>query len=97
MTDSDHGAQNALAECINGILKRELLLMLTFQDFNEALRVTKQAINTYNTLRVHGSLKGLTPEEAHSGTIGQDIGKWVSEIVSFCVPPYIASSRTAHL
>lgn len=86
MTDADHCAQNALAECINGILKREFLLALTFCTFKQAFGAIKDAITTYNTLRVHGSLNGLTPEEVHSGSVGGTIGLWLSEIVSFYAP-----------
>ena len=67
MTDSDHAAQNALAECINGILKKEFGLWSTFLNFNHAKDAVDEAIYSYNHFRVHGQLKGKTPVEAHYG------------------------------
>jgi len=86
MTDADHCAQNALAECMNGILKREFLLALTFARFSDAKRAIEDAIHTYNTFRPHGSLNGLTPAEVHSGCVGGEIGAWLTEILAFHAP-----------
>lgn len=86
MTDADHCAQNALAECMNGILKREFLLALSFTKFSEAKRSIDDAIQCYNTFRPHGSLRGLTPDEVHSGCIGGAIGAWLTEILAFHAP-----------
>jgi putative transposase len=91
MTDSDHCAQNALAECMNGILKREFLLGLTFSSFPSACRAIDDAIATYNTLRIHGSLNGLTPSEVHSGNIGGALHAWLSEILAFHAPRPVAA------
>jgi putative transposase len=86
MTDADHCAQNALAECMNGILKREFLLALSFTTFSEAKRSIDDAIQCYNTFRPHGSLRGLTPDEVHSGCIGGALGAWLTEILAFHAP-----------
>jgi len=86
MTDADHCAQNALAECMNGILKREFLLALTFPRFADATVAIEDAINTYNNFRPHGSLNGLTPAEVHSGCVGSAIGSWLAEILAFHAP-----------
>lgn len=86
MTDADHCAQNALAECMNGILKREFLLALTFARLSDAMRAIEDAVYSYNTLRPHGSLNGLTPAEVHSGCVGGAIGLWLSEILAFNAP-----------
>ena len=67
MTDSDHAAQNALAECINSILKREFGLHRTFDSFESAQEAVDQGIFNYNHLRIHGKLKGRTPVEAFFG------------------------------
>lgn len=67
MTDSDHCAQNALAERMNGILKGEFLLDSGLSNFEQALALTKNAIFNYNCLRIHGQLNGKTPEEVHTG------------------------------
>jgi transposase InsO family protein len=82
MTDADHCAQNALAECMNGIMKREFLLSLGFATFLEAQEAIAEAIWTYNNLRVHGALKGRTPAEVHSGTDSSALRLWLTEIVS---------------
>jgi putative transposase len=67
MTDKDHCAQNALAECMNGILKTEFLLDAGFISLNHAKLGVSDAIFNYNCLRIHGQLDGKTPEEVHTG------------------------------
>jgi putative transposase len=68
MTDGDHCAQNALAECMNGILKIEFFLDITFPNFAVAKKAVDAAIFAYNHLRIHGKLHGMTPAEVHNGT-----------------------------
>jgi transposase InsO family protein len=85
MTDADHCAQNALAECMNGILKSEFLLDHRFLSFDQARRVVDDSINTYNHLRVHGSLNGKTPAEVHYGT-DNALELWAKELVSYSLP-----------
>ncbi|MCO6430653.1 MAG: integrase core domain-containing protein [Deltaproteobacteria bacterium] len=80
MTDADHCAQNALAECMNGILKREFLLGLKFSSFKEALKAVDQAIRSYNFLRIHGELNGETPHEVHSAEPSKPLIAWLKEI-----------------
>ena len=94
MTDADHCAQNALAECMNGILKKEFLLDLGFRDFAEATTVIDEAILTYNTLRIHGSLGSRTPAEVHQGTELGYLKNWLNQIISFeaPLPPRLNSS-----
>lgn len=65
MTDADHCAQNALAERVNGILKDEYYLDLTFFSFKQAQSAVAEAISTYNHLRPHRSLKLRKPAEVH--------------------------------
>jgi len=86
MTDADHCAQNALAECMNGIMKREFLLGLGFSSFAQAVREINEAVWTYNNLRTHGALKGKTPEEAQSGEQSSALQNWLAEIISFEAP-----------
>jgi putative transposase len=85
MTDADHCAQNALAECMNGILKREFLLGLGFSSFDEALETINETILTYNKFRIHGSLNGKTPSEVHDNSSGI-MELWAKEIVAFFAP-----------
>ena len=80
MTDGDHAAQNALAECINGILKREFGLHRTFASFKEAENTVDEAIFLYNHLRIHGKLKGKTPAEAFFKNYNF-FNSWTKEIV----------------
>jgi putative transposase len=82
MTDGDHCAQNALAECMNGILKREFLLGCEHPSFALAQRATDEAILNYNHFRIHGSLKGRTPAEVHHG-YSRTIERWARELFSF--------------
>ena len=85
MTDANHCAQNALAECMNGRLKRELMLGAVFPSFGVAKSVVNDAIFTYNNIRGHGELKGKTPAEIHSGNSGA-IELWLKELVAFSMP-----------
>ncbi len=66
MTEDNHCAENALAERVNGILKQEYFLNNEFKDFNQARRAVKEAVELYNTRRLHRSLKLRTPEEVHN-------------------------------
>jgi len=65
MTEDNHCAENALAERVNGILKQEYFLSNEFRDFKQAHRAVTEAVNLYNTRRLHRSLKLRTPEEVH--------------------------------
>jgi putative transposase len=85
MTDGDHCAQNALAECMNGILKREFLLGCEHPSFSAADRAVDEAVLNYNHLRVHGSLKGKTPAEIHHG-FSSLFELWARELFSFQAP-----------
>lgn len=86
MTDADHCAQNALAECMNGIMKREFLLNLGFSSFEQAQQAIDEAVWTYNNLRIHGALNGKTPTEVHTGIDSAPLQLWLSEIVAFEAP-----------
>jgi putative transposase len=63
MTDANHCYQNALAERLNGILKDEFDLDQPFPSFIAAHQAVGQAVHTYNTIRLHGSLQMRTPAE----------------------------------
>jgi transposase InsO family protein len=65
MTEVNHCAENALAERVNGILKQEYFLSNEFRDFKQAHRAVTEAVDLYNTRRLHRSLKLRTPEEVH--------------------------------
>lgn len=67
MTQSGNPRDNAIAERVNGILKMELL-QERYADIISARQSVKQAIIIYNTLRPHGSLDMMTPEQAHEMT-----------------------------
>jgi len=79
MTDADHASQNALAECINSIIKREFGLDRTFNTFEEASVAVDDGIFNYNHLRIHGKLKGKTPAEAFFGNFNF-FNNWAMEI-----------------
>lgn len=67
MTQSGSPYDNAIAERVNGILKCEGGLDITFRSYHQAVASTHQAIDVYNRLRPHMSLGYLTPEKVHSG------------------------------
>jgi putative transposase len=66
MTQTNHSAENALAEPVNGILKQEYWLDANFAGWQEARQATLHGIRMYNTRRPHTSLKLATPEQVHS-------------------------------
>lgn len=64
MTDGYDCYQNALAECINGIIKTEFLLQRP-EDLAEARRMVAQSVTIYNHERPDQALKYKTPDEIH--------------------------------
>ncbi|HTG57605.1 MAG TPA: IS3 family transposase [Niabella sp.] len=75
MTQSGSPYDNAIAERVNGILKTELDLDKTFQDYAQAVAATHHAIDRYNRLRPHLSCNNLTPQQAHQ-TRGPLTKRW---------------------
>ncbi|HUR31632.1 MAG TPA: integrase core domain-containing protein, partial [Saprospiraceae bacterium] len=66
MAEAGNCYENALAERMNGILKSEFNLDCVFKDLNEAKKATKQAIQTYNTLRPHMSIGMKIPNDLYA-------------------------------
>jgi transposase InsO family protein len=66
MTETDHCAENALAERINGILKSEYGLGGEFKTKAGGRLAGDQAVHLYNTRRPHTALGYRTPQAAHS-------------------------------
>ena len=66
MTETNHCAENALAERMNGILKSEYGLGGEFKTKASAHLAVDQAVHLYNTRRPHTALGYRTPQEAHS-------------------------------
>jgi len=65
MTEKNHGAENALAERVNGILKQEYWLDANFESRLAAGKATVQGINLYNYRRPHTALGFRTPGMVH--------------------------------
>lgn len=65
MTEQNHGAENALAERVNGILKQEYWLDANFESRGAAGKATAQGINLYNYRRPHTALGFRTPGIVH--------------------------------
>jgi transposase InsO family protein len=65
MTESNHCAENALAERMNGILKQEYGLGVDFGSKAAAHQAARQGIKLYNTRRPHNALGKRTPAEVH--------------------------------
>lgn len=57
--------ENAIAERINGILKYEFGLRNTIKSVEIAQKMVTQAVELYNTLRMHWSLDFKKPQEVH--------------------------------
>jgi putative transposase len=65
MTETDHCAENAHAERVNGILKLEYGLGATFRDAEQVRLAVAQGVWLYNRRRPHASLNMRTPEAVH--------------------------------
>jgi len=66
MTESNHCAENAMAERVNGILKQEYGLGGELPSKEIAYLAVQQSIVLYNTRRPHGSLGNRFPAEVHN-------------------------------
>lgn len=66
MTESDHCAENALAERMNGILKQEYGLGACLPSKAVAYRAVEQGIHLYNTRRPHQALGYRFPAQVHA-------------------------------
>ena len=65
MTETNHSAENALAERVNGILKQEYWLDENFETKQRARRATQEGIHLYNHRRPHTALGFKTPAMVH--------------------------------
>lgn len=72
MTLRDHCAENALAECINGVLKREFMLGSTFASIHHVRRAAAQAVRIYNRYRPNRAMGYRSPDEVHYNTTVTD-------------------------
>jgi putative transposase len=65
MTEKNHGAENALAERVNGILKQEYWLDANFESKRQAGKATVDGIHLYNYRRPHTALGFRMPGMVH--------------------------------
>lgn len=65
MTESGDPLENAVAERVNGILKREWIYKMTIPSFDECKSILKRIISFYNNERPHMSIDWQTPAKAH--------------------------------
>jgi transposase InsO family protein len=65
MTETNHSAENALAERMNGIMKQEYWLDADFETKKAARQATVQSIPLYNYRRPHTALGFRTPGMVH--------------------------------
>ena len=66
MTETNHCAENALAERVNGILKNEYYLDQEFGTKDQGRRAVEQAVHLYNTRRLHKGLGYRIPAVVHA-------------------------------
>jgi putative transposase len=69
MTETDHCAENALAERMNGILKSEYGLDQHFKTKAQTHQSVAQAIHLYDTRRPHTSLGNQFPAVVHASIL----------------------------
>lgn len=77
MTQSGNPKDNAIAERVNGILKKKFLNQYEFKTIEQVRGAVEEAVGFYNTKRPHRSLDMLTPQQAF-GKIGQFKKRWTS-------------------
>ena len=77
MTECGDPKDNAVAERVNGIIKNELLMGMSFFSIEEVRKALEVAVDFYNNERPHMSLDWKTPAEAALCT-GELEKKWVS-------------------
>lgn len=65
MTQENHCAENACAERLNGILKQEYGLDMTFKSKKQAYEAVEEAVWLYNNKRPHARLSMQKPAEVH--------------------------------
>jgi transposase InsO family protein len=70
MTESNHCAENALAERMNGILKSEYGLDQRFKTKGQCRKAVEQAIWLYGTRRPHSALGYQFPAQVHAQAAG---------------------------
>jgi transposase InsO family protein len=66
MTEVNHCYENAVAERVNGTLKHDLMLKVTFPSYKLARKAVAQAIQIYNHERWHQTLNYQTPAMRHA-------------------------------
>lgn len=66
MTHRGSPQENAIAERVNGILKHDYDLKKSFDSSQQAKQAIGKAVESYNSLRPHDSLKGMTPQQVHT-------------------------------
>lgn len=71
MTETDHCAENALAERMNGILKQEYGLGGTLPNRALGRQAVAQAVHIYNTRRPHTALGYAVPERVHGAAVSR--------------------------
>lgn len=69
MTETNHCAENALAERMNGILKSEYGLDQRFKTKAQSRKAVEQAIVLYGTRRPHSALGNQFPAQVHAQAV----------------------------
>ena len=65
MTKSGDPLENAVAECVNSILKMEWLNYESFLDVRDVRAIVAEIVNIYNSKRKHLSLGYRAPAQAY--------------------------------
>lgn len=78
MTENGDPKENAIAERVNGILKKEFLDNFRFDSLAELKETVKRSVEFYNTQRPHRSLEMRTPQEVNLSGAGPLKKRWLS-------------------
>ena len=69
MGEKGNPYENAVAERVNGILKKEFMLDKTFNSLADVKEIVKESVRLYNDERPHLSNNYLTPKEKYEEKI----------------------------
>lgn len=96
MTEKKDPYENAIAERMNGLLKKEFSLGEDFDTFEQVLQAAEKDIEVYNNQYPHRSIDMLTPQQAHNRN-GKLKNRWKRKTKTMIEGPRRPSNSPAGL